>query len=315
MKSFDILVDGRLIQSDLIVVNLPVRNDIAAYYWLNLDSKLINHIIAEKAVSPAENTGGIALDANADSVVAKYEIVDAYPIVLDANAEFKVIFPLSLDESKIEIQQELQEVSQKIERVSLPISIGANDMLAIMPLKTIGSVENAIEFDVAASEIKNSIIDGENGYHGVAIGSSLIDPFATYYEQANGSMTLGADVQSLSYLLHMRLIQSDVSIGVEPIDFDLYHSLGKLSARIAIGVEAPFVVEFFTDAESSMEFLSAAETFPCKLLKPEAGVVLTCVGSAVLRRMRTLADIDAFGSLADIDDMILEDMYYVDIEG
>ena len=51
MKSFDILVDGRLIQSDLIVVNLPVRNDIAAYYWLNIGSELINHIIAEKAVS------------------------------------------------------------------------------------------------------------------------------------------------------------------------------------------------------------------------------------------------------------------------
>ena len=135
MKSFDILVDGRLIQSDLIVVNLPVRNDIAAYYWLNIGSELINHIIAEKAVSPVDNAGGIALDANADSVVAKYEIVDAYPIVLDASAEFKVLYPLDPEHGVIEIQQELQEVSQKIERVSLPISIGANDMLAIMPLK------------------------------------------------------------------------------------------------------------------------------------------------------------------------------------
>lgn len=314
MKSFDILVDGRLIQSDLIVVNLPVRNDIAAYYWLNLDSKLINHIVAEKAVSPADNTGGIALDASADSVVAKYEIVDAYPIVLDANAEFKVLFPLSLEENKIEIQQKLQEVSQKIERVSLPISIGANDMLAIMPLKAIGSVENTIELNAAASEIKNSIIDGKNGYHGVAIRASLDDPFATYYEQVNNDVMLGANVQSLSYLLHMRLIQNDISIGVDPIDFDLYRSLGKLSARIAIGAEASFVVEFFTNVESSTEFLAAAETFPCKLFKPEAGVVLACAGSAVLRRMRTLADIDTLGSFDDIDDMILEDMYYEDIE-
>lgn len=314
MKSFDILVDGRLIQSDLIVVNLPVRNDIAAYYWLNLDSKLINHIIAEKAVSPAENTGGIALDASADSVVAKYEIVDAYPIMLDASAEFKVLYPLDLEHGAIEIQQELQEVSQKIERVSLPISIGADDMLAIMPLKTIGSVENAIEFDVAASEVKNAIIDGENRYGGVMLGSSLADPFAAYYEKANSGMTFGADVHSLSYLLHMRLIQSNINIGVDSIDFDLYRSLGKPSARIAIGADASFVVEFFTDAESEMELSSSAAAFPCKLLMPESGVEFACDGSAVLRRMRTLDEIDAFGALADVDSMLLEDMYYITIE-
>lgn len=314
MKSFDILVDGRLIQSDLIVVNLPVRNDIAAYYWLNIGSELINHIIAEKAVSPVDNAGGIALDANADSVVAKYEIVDAYPIVLDASAEFKVLYPLDPEHGVIEIQQELQEVSQKIERVSLPISIGANDMLAIMPLKTIGYVENAIEFDVNASEIKNAIIDGKNSYGGVMVDSSLADPFAVYYEKANSEMALGADVQSLSYLLHMRLIQSNISVGVDSIDFDLYRSLGKPSARIAVGADASFVVEFFTDAGSEMELSSSAAAFPCKLLMPESGIELACAGSAVLRRMRTLADIDAFGTLADIDGMLLEDMYYMDIE-
>ena len=196
----------------------------------------------------------------------------------------------------------------------MPISIGANDMLAIMPLKTIGYVENAIEFDVNASEIKNAIIDGKNSYGGVMVDSSLADPFAVYYEKANSEMALGADVQSLSYLLHMRLIQSNISVGVDSIDFDLYRSLGKPSARIAVGADASFVVEFFTDAGSEMELSSSAAAFPCKLLMPESGIELACAGSAVLRRMRTLADIDAFGTLADIDGMLLEDMYYMDIE-
>ena len=314
MKSFDILVDGRFIQSDLIVVNLPVRNDIAAYYWLNLDSRLINHIMAQKAVSPAENTGGIALCADADDVVAKYVIVNAYPIVPDANAEFLVLFPLDPEEGTIEIQQELQEVSQMIERVSLPICIDADDMLAIMPLKTISGVENTIEFSALASEIKNAIIDGKNSYDGVTVASYITDPFAVYYEKANSDMTLSVNVQSLSYLFHMRLIQNSINIGVNSVDFDLYRSLGKLSARIAVGVEAPFAVEFFIDAENKTEMLSSAETFPYKLLMPESDVVLTCTGAAILRRMRTLAEIDAFGTLADVDDMVLEDMYYVVIE-
>ena len=314
MKSFDILVDGRLIQSDLIVVNLPIRNDIAAYNWLNIDSRLINHIIAEKAVSPAENAGGIALNANADSVVAKYEIVDAYPIVLDANAEFNAFFPFSFEENTVEIQQELQEVSQKIERVSLPISIGADDMLAIMPLKSIGRVENSVELDVAASEIKNAIIDGKNSYGGLVTDAVLADLFATYYESADSAISLGANVRSLSFLLHLRVVQSGVNVGVNSIDFDILRSLGKLSARIAIGSNASFVVEFFEDAENDLELLSSAEAFSCKILKPEAGVVLTCTGSGILRRLRTLADVDALGTLKDIDDMMLEDLCYESIE-
>ena len=113
MKIFDILVDKHLVQSDLIVVNLPIRNDIAVYNWLNLDSKLVNHIIAEKAVLPVNNVGGIALDANVDDDVTKYEVIDTHPVMLGANAEFKVLFPIGMVNHKVEIQQDLQEVSQK----------------------------------------------------------------------------------------------------------------------------------------------------------------------------------------------------------
>ncbi len=206
MKSFNIFVDRRLVQSDLIVVNLPVRNDIAAYYRLNLDSRLISHMIAEKAASPVDNVGGIAFDAKADGVVAKREIVGTCPIVLDANAEFKASF--SLD-----------------------------------------------------------------------------------YEKANSNTVLDSDVQSLSHLLHMEHIQSNIGIGVDPVDLDPQRSLGKLLVQTSIGAEAPLVVAFLVDAENSVK--------------------LTCIASAALRRMRMLADIDALGTLADIDDMTLEDMYYV----
>lgn len=314
MKSFDILVDGRLIQSDLIVVNLPVRNDIAAYYRLDLDSKLINHIIAEKAVSPAENTGGIALNASADNVVAKYEIVDAYPIVLDATAEFNALFPFSMEENSVEIQQELREVSQKIERTSLPISIGADDMLIIMPLKSTGIIEHSVALDVDASEIKNAIIDGENSYGGLAMDTTLADPLVTYYANAESGLSPGVDVRSLSFLLHLRLVQSSVNIGVNSIDFDLYRSLGKLPARIAIGSDAPFVVEFFEKAENTTELRSSAEGCARKLINLEPGVALACTGSAILRRMNLLSDVDALGTLADIDDMKFDDLYYSVIE-
>lgn len=314
MKSFDILLDRRLIQSDLIVVNLPIRNDIAAYYWLELDSRLINHIIAEKAVLPVENAGDIAFGATADSAVAKYERIDAQPIVLDANAEFQVLYPLSAEEHGVEIQSEMQETAQKFERVFLPISVGADDMLDVMPMKAVGDVANAIVFDITASEVKNSIIDGATGQVGPVMKAVLGDPFAVYYESANGAVDIGADVKSLGYLRHLRLIKNSVHIGVDSIDFDLYRSLGKCAARIAVGVSnVSFAVEFFIDTEAAVEPFASAEVSARKTIDSESSIVLTCAGAAVLRRMRLLSEIDAIGTLSDANDMSLEEMYYTDI--
>lgn len=312
MKSFNILVDRRLIQSDLIVVSLPIRNDIAAYYWLNIDSKLIHNLVSEKAISPKDNTGDIVLNASAEGAAIKYEVASATPIVIGADADFKVLFPFSADSHGIEIQQELQEVSRKMERLSLPMSVGAADMLATMPLKSVGRIENAVELNATAEETKNSIIDGSSGYDKVVIGFSG-SPFVTYFEESENMLCPEANVKSLSYLLHLRLIQNNVDIGVNAVYFDLYRSLGKLSARIAIGSDASFTVQYFANAESVLNMVSSAEAFPRKLITTESGIVLGCIGAAVLRRMRPLSEVDGFGTLSSIDDMELDSLYYADI--
>lgn len=312
MKSFNILVDRRLIQSDLIVVSLPIRNDIAAYYWLNLDSKLINNLVSEKAISPADKAGDIILNVSAGSSVTKYEVASVTPIVIGADADFKVLFPFDADDQRIEARQELQEVSQKIECLSLPVSIGANDMLATMPLKSAGRIKNAVELNVTAAETKKAIIDGSSGCNKMIIGFSG-NPFVTYFEEPESILCPDANVKSLSYMLQLRLIQNNVDIGVNAVYFDLYRSLGKLSARIAVGSDASFAAQYFADAESILNMASSAETFPRKMIMPESSIVLECIGAAVLRRTRPLSEVDGFGTLSSIDDMELDSLYYADI--
>lgn len=63
MKSYDIFVDRHLIQGDLIVVSLPLRNDIAAYSWLVVDGKIPMDMTAKKIMSLADNAGGIVIGA------------------------------------------------------------------------------------------------------------------------------------------------------------------------------------------------------------------------------------------------------------
>lgn len=310
MKSFDIFIDGRSVQGDLVIVTLPVRNDIAGYNWLTINSELINHIIAEKAMSPTPS--GIALDAKANVAIEKYDVVDS-SVKIGADAEFKVLFPITIDEGALELEQTLQEVSQKIERISFPIFVGVDDGVEIFPLKTVGSVDNIIEFEEALNEVKKSIITGECGHKGLEVAVALSDPFSVYYESATNEMYLGASVQSLSYLFHMRLIQNGVIIGADTIDFDLYRSLGRLSARIAVGANASFAVHFFTNGESDIELFADAEVLIRKFIGAEPNMKLDCTGTAILRRLRTLGEINTFGTIANIDNMLLEEMYYTDI--
>ena len=313
MKSFDILVDGRLIQSDLIVVNLPVHNDIAAYYWLNIDSSLVNHIIAEKAVSPVESTGGIALTAYVDDGITKYETVKFDQIVLDASSEFEVHYMLNLENGTItEIQQCLQEVSQKIESAHSQISIGVGDALDAMPLKTVGDVENNVELGAGVSELKNAVIVSRNDSEGLAIGLSLNDPFSVYYEKADGKTVFDTSVKSLSYLRYMRFIQNNTSIDAKCIDFDLFRSLGRFNSRFSVGADARLAVEFFTDANSAADLISTAEISQNKFINAESDFSVACTGYAILRYMRLLSSVDAFGNLVDIDEMTLDDLDYTD---
>jgi len=278
-----------------------------------LDCGLVENIIGEKTVLPADNAGSIVLDADADSAVAKYETVDARPVVPNANAEFDVLFIVSPNGHEIELTQELQEVSQKYVGVSSPISIGADDMLVVMPLKSVGRVQSIVEPNVVVNEIKNAIIDGKNSYDGLMTGASLGDPFTVYYGDVSGTVHIGADVKSLGRLVHLRLIQSAANIGADLVDFDYYRSLGKFPARIAVGTDVSFNTEYFIGGENLLVFTAETELFSCKLIVPHSGMELTCTGAAVLRRMRLLNEADALGTLADIDDMTLENMYYVDI--
>lgn len=235
------------------------------------------------------------------------------PLEIDASADFQVWFPTGVEPNKMELVQAVQEVSQKIERVSLPISIGVNDNLDTMPLKSIGQIENRIILNAQIKEMKNSIVDGDSGQNGLLLDTSLLNPLATYYETVPPEIVIGADVKSLSYLFSLRLIRNDMNVNASVIDFDLYRSLGKLSARIAVGADVSFFVERFIDSESGVVFDGEVETVPYKGIDPESAIEIDCYGTAILRRMRLLSEIDALGTLAEIDNMILDDLDYEEL--
>lgn len=311
MRSFDIFVDGHHIQSDLVVVNLPVRNDIAAYYKLIVDSSIVNNIIAEKLMLPGKNTGSIVLDATADNTVVNYEVVDSAAVALHASVGFSGIFPFSMDSHTIELRQDIREISQKFGSVSLPIVVGVADGVDAMPLKSIGRMASALGLDIAASEVKQSLI-GSGDEASVAVGVLLIEPDFSYYENAESDISIGAEARSLSYLKYLPVFRSAVNLSVNALEFELLRSTGRLRGIIEIGADATFVETYFTGGESSIVTDAEASATPYKILKLESAIAMKCEGAAVLRYARTLTEIDEFGALSNIDNMTLEDMYYKD---
>lgn len=317
MKSYDIFVDRRLIQGDLIVVDLPLRNDIAAYDYIEIDSS-VKKLLGEKAlIFPVDATRidvGSYLGVGYESTGAqKFEEANS-SFVIGASADSVALSLMKVAENSIVLDSEAQEISQKIERALSDVAIGVNGEDAFTTAKSVGNIRGVIVFDANVAGAKQSFPKPDND-SGVIIGAVLIPPAAEYYEKWEAGVRLGANIKSLGYLSYLRLIRNEVNIGVEPVNAEPLFSLGKCNARISIGSEVATVVQFFTDAESAMDILLSGEPVLYMICEPgEAGILLGAIGAAILRRFRTLAETDAIGTLGELDNMTLEDIDYLTIE-
>lgn len=315
MKSYDIFVDRRLIQGDLIVVDLPLRNDIAVYDYIEIDSK-VNKIAGEKSFSPenAITANSYLFPADKGVVSHKFERADA-AFSIDAIAGSAIFAIINTNENKILVEPKLQEVIQKIEKAFSSLDIGVDGTDAFTTAKTVGSVGNTLEVAASMKIYKHSYPIIRDEQSAIAIGVLLSSPLAAYYESANNGLATGASVKSLSRLVYATVLRNETNIGVVPFDLEISNSLGKGRLPVAIGAEASTAVEFFESVNSGVNIsIFGIPTLHIPFGILENGFLLNCSSVAVLRRYRTLSETDELGTLADIDNMTLDDLYYVTIE-
>lgn len=317
MKSYDIFVDRRLIQGDLTVVGLTLRKDVAAYDYIEIDSS-VKKLLGEKAVLFTGNTDDIVLNhylaPGYKSVGAqKFESAKS-TLQFDAIADFSNMSVLRVDGNEIEFDSQAKEISQKIERALSDIAIGVDGGDAFESAKSVGDIENVVLVGVNLNEFKQAfpkLADDKN----IAIIDAVATPLVTYYDGMENEFSIDASVKSLSYLIYSRLIRSEVNIGVEPIDAMLLFSLGKGSMRISIGANAAMAVRFLEKAENEITVTASALPVLYMIYNPTpSGVVLSNAGAAILRKFRKLTEVDKFGTLANLDEMSLDDIDYITIE-
>ena len=311
MKSFDIFVDKHLIHGDLIVVNLPLRNDVAAYSHILLDSKILNNMTANKAFTSAD-VCDLSVNASTSLVATKYDSAGFDPAILNAVVDMFAQSSLAWQDNVLELSQSVRESSTKMEKASLITLIGANDALIAIPLKSFGRIESFTDLDTIVGEIKESILKLDNADE-LSIDTSLQSVFSEYYENASMDSSIAATAKSLSRLLESRLIESGVIVGAKIEEIDLQRSFGKLSTGFAVGANATLALLFSFEAANTINASASAKFVPQKIIDGSSSASLHGSMDANLRYARPLSEIDSIGELVDIDNMTLDDLSYVEI--
>lgn len=306
-KSFDIFVRRRLIQSDLLIVNLPQRNDITAYSWLIIDSR-VHDIMPEKLLRFAENSGGIVVDAEiAEALKTIYETPDSSVMTVGVDAEFQVLFTMQPEKNAIAIAHELTEISNKYESVSGRVNIGVSDGVVLIPLKSLGRWNNGIELN---AQVSTAVEMFESANAGLQVSAQIDHILSQINEVMDNAIEIGLSIDSLSYLKYIGYTMSALYIGAAVTDVDLYRSMGRVVPRIVIDADARLTAVLPIDGESGLTIQTEASVIPYPTIRPETGIEITCSGGAILRLLRELGEIDALDTLGNIDDMTLDELSY-----
>ena len=309
MKEFDIFLNKRLTECDIIVSAIPYRDGLTIINRMVLECCLEAYLL-QKLI--AVQTGS-ELTAHIDEMIKTcYERLN-WGIELSAAAEFSSTSYAEPEHTIIEIGTE--PVTLFAETYEKAIS---GLMLAVEPFrltlkKYIGQGRSSIAQDAELRNIlKRSI---ERFDSGVLLDAMVEGTMERNFEQASAELAIGAEMKDLLYRVY-RSGETAVEIAAVVESIQLHRILGNAEAGITIDAETGDgdMAHKFLAVEPSMMLLAKVTEAMIQYMEPERmTITLFAEAGAILRRFRKVEEVDPF-ALGDIDNMALGELDYVVLE-
>lgn len=305
-KEFDIYLNNRLTECDILVYSIPYRDGLTAIHKLILESCIESYTL-QKFV--AVQTGSELVHHIDEMLKTCYERL-SYATELDVTATFQTHYSLYSDTAGIIMSAECVEtLSNLFAKAESAMQLTAQPVMAYTG-KSGGNAESSLVINAALEkDIKNSLLTVAPV---VEIETSVLGTNKRSAISVSPGIDIACELTNLCYRFYNGA-QAVIQMAADVLATELHYSLGEgisaieLSADIGDGDCSTKYEEFETVVIFVAEVVEAIRQF----VHPELhSIAIGIVVDPIMKRHRLLSEMDA-DNLSAYDDMLLEEIDYV----
>lgn len=305
-KEFDIYLNNRLTECDILVYSIPYRDGLTAIHKLILESCIESYTL-QKFV--AMQTGSELVHHIDEMLKTCYERL-SYATELDVTATFQTHYSLYSDTAGIIMSAECVEtLSNLFAKAESAMQFTAQPVMAYTG-KSGGNAESSLVINAALEkDIKNSLLTVAPV---VEIETSVLGTNKRSAISVSPGIDIACELTNLCYRFYNGA-QAVIQMAADVLATELHYSLGEgtsaieFSADIGDGDCSTKYEEFETAVIFVAEVVEAIRQF----MHPELhSIAIGIVVDPIMKRHRLLSEMDA-DNLSAYDDMLLEEIDYV----
>lgn len=305
-KEFDIYLNNRLTECDILVYSIPYRDGLTAIHKLILESCIESYTL-QKFV--AMQTGSELVHHIDEMLKTCYERL-SYVTELDVTATFQTHYSLYSDTAGIIMSAECVEtLSNLFAKAEFAMQLTAQPVMAYTG-KSGGNAESSLVINAALEkDIKNSLLTVAPV---VEIETSVLGTNKRSAISVSPGIDIACELTNLCYRFYNGA-QAVIQMAADVLATELHYSLGEgtsaieFSADIGDGDCSTKYEEFETAVIFVAEVVEAIRQF----MHPELhSIAIGIVVDPIMKRHRLLSEMDA-DNLSAYDDMLLEEIDYV----
>ena len=305
-KEFDIYLNNRLTECDILVYSIPYRDGLTAIHKLILESCIESYTL-QKFV--AIQTGSELVHHIDEMLKTCYERL-SYATELDVTATFQTHYSLYSDTAGIIMSAECVEtLSNLFAKAESAMQLTAQPVMAYTG-KSGGNAESSLVINAALEkDIKNSLLTVAPV---VEIETSVLGTNKRSAISVSPGIDIACELTNLCYRFYNGA-QAVIQMAADVLATELHYSLGEgtsaieFSADIVDGDCSTKYEEFETAVIFVAEVVEAIRQF----MHPELhSIAIGIVVDPIMKRHRLLSEMDA-DNLSAYDDMLLEEIDYV----
>lgn len=305
-KEFDIYLNNRLTECDILVYSIPYRDGLTAIHKLILESCIESYTL-QKFV--AVQTGSELVHHIDEMLKTCYERLN-YATEFDVTATFQTHYSLYSDTAGIIMSAECVEtLSNLFAKAESAMQLTAQPVMAYTG-KSGGNAESSLVINAALEkDIKNSLLTVAPV---VEIETSVLGTNKRSAISVSPGIDIACELTNLCYRFYNGA-QAVIQMAADVLATELHYSLGEgisaieLSADIGDGDCSTKYEEFETVVIFVAEVVEAIRQF----MHPELhSIAIGIVVDPIMKRHRLLSEMDA-DNLSAYNDMLLEEIDYV----